>query len=138
MNEGEGPALIWVREYNAKNISLSELAEKIAGHDFEQRKGEAEKPTPARALEYKDADYEAGTFDDIYRAQAYGLLTKQDMDTILAQVKQKEDVKGKQEPHFVCQAGASPADASLIELKAASEPYLVKVDDGYVKIKVTS
>jgi hypothetical protein len=60
------------------------------------------------------------------------------MDAILDQVKQKEAEKDKQEPHFVCQAGASPAEASLIELKASPEPYLIKVDNGYVKIQVTN
>lgn len=135
MSEGEGPAMSWVREYNAQNISLGELADRIAGHEFQQRKGEGDQPTLARALEYKDADYEAGTFDDVYRARAYGLLTRQDMDSILDRVKQKE-AEGMQDPYCICEAGASASDAPLIELPAASEPYLVKVNDGYVKIQV--
>ena len=137
MSEGEGPAMSWVREYNAQIISLGELADKIADHDFQPRKGEGDQPTLARALEYKDADYEAGTFDEVYRARAYGLLTRQEMDSILDRVKLKEEEKGVPEAYCDCEAGASPADAPLIELKASTEPYLVKVNDGYVKIQVT-
>ena len=137
MNEGEGPAMSWVREYNAQNISLGELADNIAGHDFQPRKGEGDQPALVRALEYKDADYEAGTFDEVYRARAYGLLTRQEMDSILDRVKQREAEKAALEPYCDCRAGSSPSDAPLIELKAATEPYLVKVDDGYVKIQVT-
>lgn len=136
MSEGEGPAMSWVREYNAQIISLGELADKIADHDFQPRKGEGDQPTLARALDYKDADYEAGTFDEVYRAQAYGLLTRQEMDSILDRVKLKEEEKGVLEPYCDCEAGASPEDAPLIELKASTEPYLVKVNDGYVKIQV--
>lgn len=88
MDEGAGPTGRWVREYNAKLISLDELADKIAGHQYEERKREEELPTMARALDYKDADYEPGTFDEIYRARTFGLLTKHDMATILDRVQQ--------------------------------------------------
>ena len=135
--EGEGPAMGWVREYNAQNMSLGELAEKIASHDFRQRKGETDQPTLSRALDYKDADYQAGTFDDVYRARAYGLLTKQDMETILDMVSQREAEKGVTKPHHECSAGSSPDDAPTIELQPAPEPYLIKVDEGFVKISVT-
>ena len=136
--EGEGPASGWVREYNAQNISLRELTEKIANHEFDKRKGEGDMPTMNRALDYKDADYEPGTFDDIYRARAYGLLTKSDMETILEAVQQKKNAEDLIEPDHVCEASESPDDAPVIELKAAAEPYLLKVDDGYVKISVTA
>lgn len=135
--EGEGPALGWVREYNAQNMSLRELAEKIANHDFANRKGGGEMPTLKRAMEYRDADYEGGTFDDVYRARAYGLLTKSDMETILGAVNQKASEKDAQEPHHVCDAAPSPSKAPVIELKASPEPYLIKVNDGYVKISVS-
>lgn len=93
MAEGEGPTGRWVREYNAKLISLDELADKIAGHQFEESKREGERPTMGRALDYKEADYkdadhEPGTFDEVYRAQAFGLLTKHDMETIFDRVQQ--------------------------------------------------
>lgn len=88
MSEGEGPTGRWVREYNAKLISLDELADKIAGHQFEERKREEELPTMGRALDYKDADYEPGTFDEVYRARAFGLLTKHDMETIFDRMEQ--------------------------------------------------
>lgn len=88
MSEGEGPTGRWVREYNAKLMSLDELADKIAGHQFEERKREEELPTMGRALDYKDADYEPGTFDEVYRARAFGLLTKHDMATIFDRMEQ--------------------------------------------------
>jgi hypothetical protein len=135
--EGEGPAMGWVREYNAQNISLDELAEKIASHDFEQRTGDSELPTLSRALDYKDADYQPGTFDDVYRARAYGLLTKQDMEKIFDQVNQREAEKGVTKPHHECSAGSTPEDAPTIELTPSSEPYLIKVDDGYLKVSVS-
>ena len=86
MVEGESPAGRWVREYNAQLMSLDELADKIAGYKFKERKGEGSEPTMGRALDYKNADYEAGTFDDVYQARAFGLLTKQEMETILDRV----------------------------------------------------
>lgn len=88
MAEGEGPTGRWVREYNAKLITLEQLADNIAGHKFEERKRDEEMPTMGRALDYKDADYEQGTFDEVYRARAFGLLTKHDMETILDRVQQ--------------------------------------------------
>jgi hypothetical protein len=135
--EEEGPAMGWVREYNAKNISLDELTNKIASHDFEERKGKAQLPTLSRALEYRDADYEPGTFDEVYRAKAYGLLTKQEMEAILDQVEKREAEKGVSRPHHECSSGSSPKQAPTIELRPSSEPYLIKVDDGYVKISIT-
>ncbi len=135
--EGEGPALGWVREYNAQNISIDELAEKIASHDFELRKGKEELPTLSRALDYKDADYQPGTFDDVYRARAYGLLTKQDMEKILNQVEQRQAEKDQIKPHHECTSGSPPDQAPTIELTASSEPYLIKVDEGYVKVSVS-
>ncbi|MEX0790894.1 MAG: hypothetical protein WD178_08985 [Actinomycetota bacterium] len=87
MSEGEGPTGRWVREYNAQLMSLDELADKIAGHEFRERKSE-EQPTMGRALDYKDEVYEPGTFDEVYRARAFGLLTKQDMQTIMDRVEQ--------------------------------------------------
>ncbi len=129
--------MAWVREYNAQNLSLEELADRIAGHDFRKRKGEKQEPNMARALEYKDADYEEGTFDEVYRAQAFGLLTRKDMDVILDRVQQSEETDDTSEPNFVCQTASSPAQATLIELPASSEPHLIKVDDGFIKIKVT-
>ena len=136
MSEGEGPAMGWVREYNAQNISLDQLADKIAGHEFKERKAESAEPTMARALDYKDANYEVGTFDEVYRARAFGLLTKQDMETILERV----DMKAAEapEPYCECRAGESPDKAEVIELSVSPEPYLVKVDDGYLRIKVTN
>ncbi len=135
MSEGEGPALGWVREYNAQNISLDQLADKIAGHDFKERNGEDVRPTLALALDYQHADYEEGTFDEIYRARAYGLLTKPDMETILDRVDQNQ--KAQPEPDCEWQTGGSPDEAAVVELSASPEPYLVKVDDGYLRIKVT-
>lgn len=136
MSEGEGPASGWVREYNAQNISLDQLADKIAGHDFKERKGEGDLPTMARALDYKDADYETGTFDEVYRARAFGLLTKQDMETILERVEQA--AAASPQPHCECRTAASPDEADAIELKVSPEPYLVKVDGGYIRIRVTT
>ena len=134
--EGEGPAMTWVREYNAQLITLDDLAKRIAGHDFRERKGE-EQPTLARAIDYRDANYEAGTFDDVYRARAYGLLTGQDMKVIMERVKEREETKSPQEPSCVCQSADSPAKAPLIELASSAEPHLVKVDNGYIRVKVT-
>ena len=88
MPEGESPAGRWVREYNAQLMSLDELADKIAGYKFKERKGEKLKPTMGRALDYKSADSEVGTFDDVYQAQAFGLLTKKEMQTILERIEQ--------------------------------------------------
>ena len=136
MAEGEGPAMGWVREYNAQNMSLDELADKIAGHDFKDRKSEGTQPTMARALDYKDANYEVGTFDEVYRAQAFGLLTKKDMQTILDRVDEAQTTSP--EPDRQCRSAGSPEEAEVIELPAAPEPYLLKVDDGYIRIKVTS
>lgn len=87
MAENEGPTGRWIREYNAQLMSLDELADKIAGHEFPERKSK-EQPTMGRALDYKDEHYEPGTFDEVYRARAFGLLTKQDMQTILDRVEQ--------------------------------------------------
>lgn len=86
MVEGESPAGRWVREYNAQLMSLEELAGKIAGYKFKEREGEGSKPTMGRALDYRNADYEPGTFDDVYQARAFGLLTKQEMEMILERV----------------------------------------------------
>ena len=135
--EGEGPALAWVREYNAQNISLDDLADKIANHEFKPRKGSDEPPTPARALDYKDAKYQAGTFDDVYRAKAYGLLTKNDMEVILDRVAATKDAEGEEEPHATTPGSESANDAPVIELKASSEPYLLKVEDRFVKVQIT-
>lgn len=135
MSEGEGPALGWVREYNAQNISLDQLADKIAGHEFKERKSGAVRPTLARALDYQQADYEEGTFDEIYRARAYGLLTKDDMETILDRVDRQQTAQP--EPDLEWATGTSPDEAPVLELSPAPEPYLVKVDDGYLRIKVT-
>lgn len=88
MVEGESPAGRWIREYNAQLISFDDLADKIAGYKFKEREGEADKPTMGRALDYKNADYEPGTFDDVYQARAFGLLTKQEMQTILERIDQ--------------------------------------------------
>jgi hypothetical protein len=88
MVEGESPAGRWVREYNAQLMSLDELADKIAGYEFKKRKGESSKPTMGRALDYRTADYEAGTFDDVFQARAFGLLTKQEMETIMERIGQ--------------------------------------------------
>ncbi|CAN5900012.1 hypothetical protein BH23ACT12_BH23ACT12_12540 [soil metagenome] len=88
MTEGEGPTGRWVREYNAQLMSLDQLADKIAGHQFQERKREDEQPTMGRALDYKDDDYEPGSFDEVYRARAFGLLTKHDMQIILDRVEQ--------------------------------------------------
>jgi hypothetical protein len=139
MSEGEGPALGWVREYNAQNISLDQLADKIAGHEFKERKGGTVQPTMARALDYQQADYEEGTFDEIYRARAYGLLTKDDMETIFDRVDQKQAAQPDEpEPDCEWTTGESPHQAGVVELSVAPEPYLVKVNDGYLRIKVTS
>lgn len=135
MSEGEGPALGWVREYNAQNISLDQLADKIAGHEFKERKSGAVQPTLARALDYQQAEYEEGTFDEIYRARAYGLLTKDDMETILDRVDRQQP--DQPEPDRQWTTGASPDEAAVVELSPSPEPYLVKVDDGYLRIKVT-
>ncbi len=86
MGESEGPAMGWVREYNAQIITIDQLADKIAGHEFKERKSDKDRPVAARALDYRDDTYEPGTFDEIYRARAYGLLTKQDMETILSRI----------------------------------------------------
>ncbi|HVL49874.1 MAG TPA: hypothetical protein VM754_00025 [Actinomycetota bacterium] len=137
-DEGEGPAMGWVREYNAQNMSLDELANRIAGHDFRERKGDKQMPTMARALEYQDADYEAGTFDDVYRAKAFGLLTRQDMDTIMERMGKGEESEDRQEPDFVCSSAPAPGEAPVLEIPASPEPQLIKVDDGYIRIKVTS
>lgn len=59
------PANRWIREYNAHLMSFEELADKIAGYKFKERKGEASQPTMGRALDYKNTDYEPGTFDDL-------------------------------------------------------------------------
>jgi hypothetical protein len=88
MVEGESPANRWIREYNAQLMSFDELADKIAGYKFKERQGEASRPTMGRALDYKNADYEPGTFDDVYQARAFGLLTKQEMETILERIDQ--------------------------------------------------
>ncbi|HEX2149101.1 MAG TPA: hypothetical protein VHI31_02865 [Actinomycetota bacterium] len=125
-----------MREYNAQNMSLDELADKIAGHGFKDRKKEGTPPTMARALDYKDANYESGTFDEVYRAQAFGLLTKKDMQTILDRVDQSQS--SSPGPDRECRSASSPEDAEVIELQSAPEPYLLKVGDGYVRIKVTS
>lgn len=134
--EGEGPAMTWVREYNAQLISLDDLAGRIARHKFRARKGQDSKPTLGRALDYKDANYEPGTFDDVYRARAYGLLTGQDMNVIMERVEE-----GKQalalEPDHVCPAAATPAEAALIELEPSPKPYLLKVGEAFVKVAVT-
>ncbi len=90
MGEADGPTMGWVREYNAQIISIDQLADKIAGHQFKERKSSAAQPTLARALDYRDDNYEPGTFDEIYRARAYGLLTKQDMETILNRIDEKK------------------------------------------------
>lgn len=92
-NEGpnEGPTGRWVREYNAQLMSLDELADKIAGHQYPERKNQEGQPSMGRALDYKDEVYEPGTFDEVYRARAFGLLTKQDMQTILDRVEQARD-----------------------------------------------
>lgn len=136
-NEGEGPAMTWVREYNAQLLTLDDLAKRIANHKFKEREGSSAVPTPARALEYKDADYQGGTFDDVYRARAFGLLTRGDMEVILERVKQARAAKANEEPARVCKTAASPDKAEVIELRASSEPHLVKVDDGYIRVKVT-
>lgn len=88
MSDDEGPTGRWVREYNAQLMSLDQLADKIAGHEFVERKREEKQPTMGRALDYKDADYEPGTFDEVYRARAFGLLTKHDMQTIFERIEQ--------------------------------------------------
>lgn len=86
MVEGESPASRWIREYNAQLMSFEELADKIAGYKFKERKGEGSRPTMGRALDYKNADYEPGTFDDVYQARAFGLITKKEMETILERI----------------------------------------------------
>ncbi len=88
MVEGESPANRWIREYNAQLMSFDELVDKIAGYKFKERQGEASQPTMGRALDYKNADYEPGTFDDVYQARAFGLITKQEMETILERIDQ--------------------------------------------------
>lgn len=98
MVEGESPAGRWIREYNAELMSLDQLADKIAGYKFKERKGKNSKPTMGRALDYKNADSEVGTFDDVYQAQAFGLLTKKEMQTILERVEQVAASSDQAEP----------------------------------------
>jgi hypothetical protein len=137
MSEGEGDsqAMSWVREYNAQNMSFNELADRIANHPFKQpKKGDAEAPSMARAADYKDAYYEVGTFDDVYRAQAFGLLTKGEMQRILDRV--EEAAANRAKPDFEIRSADSAEGAEVLELKPADDPYLVKVNDGYIKVKV--
>jgi hypothetical protein len=139
MSEGEGDsqAMSWVREYNAQKMSFNELADRIAGYPFKPpRKGEAEAPSMARAADYKDAYYEVGTFDDVYRAQAFGLLTKNEMQRILDRV--EEATANRAKPDFEIRSADSPESAEVLELKPAVEPYLVKVNDGYIRVKVAA
>lgn len=135
-NEGEGPALTWVREYNAQLISQDELVKRIMNHEFKERKGEREPESVTRALEYKDDKYQPGTFDDIYRARAYGLLTKGDMAAILDKVKEKESGPA---PEIVatCKSADSPREAPVVSLKALAAPQVIKVDDRYITVQVT-
>jgi hypothetical protein len=98
MVEGESPAGRWVREYNAQLMSLDELVDKIAGYEFKERKGEGSEPTMGRALDYKNADYEAGTIDDLFQARAFGLLTKHEMETIMERVGQAAASSDQAEP----------------------------------------
>jgi hypothetical protein len=138
MSEGEGDskAMTWVREYNAQNISFNELADRIANHTFKRAKGDSEEPSMARAADYKDAYYEVGTFDDVYRAQAFGLLTKTEMQRILERV--EEARANRATPDFECRSSEIADNAEVLELKAAGpEPYLIKVDDGYIKVRIT-
>ncbi|HEX2149593.1 MAG TPA: hypothetical protein VHI31_05395 [Actinomycetota bacterium] len=88
MVEGESPAGRWIREYNAQLMSLDQLADKIAGHTFKERMSKNSEPTMGRALDYKNADFEVGTFDDVHQALAFGLLTKREMQTILERIEQ--------------------------------------------------
>lgn len=138
MSEGEGDsqAMSWVREYNAQNMSFNELADRIAGHTFKSRKSGADEPSMARAADYKDAYYEVGTFDDVYRAQAFGLLTKGEMQRILDRV--EEAAANRAKPDFEVRAAGSVDDAEVLDLKPSTEPYLIKVGDGYIKVKVAA
>lgn len=136
-NEGEGPALTWVREYNAQLISQDELIKRIVNHEFKERKGASEPETVTRAMDYKDDKYQPGTFDDIYRARAYGLLTKGDMTAILEKVQERETSDTKKAVVATCQSAESAKDAPVVTLKALAEPQLVKVDDRYITVQVT-
>lgn len=139
MSEGEGDsqAMSWVREYNAQNMSFHELANRIANHTFKPAKGaSAGEPSMARAADYKDAYYEVGTFDDVYRAQAFGLLTKAEMQRILDKVEEAKATRAK--PDFEIGLSEAPDNAEVLELKPSADPYLLKVGDGYIKIKVAA
>jgi hypothetical protein len=84
MAEGEvGPVMTWIRDYNANIMTLEELTERIGKHEFPERKGEAASPPVVTALQIDETDYEAGTFDDVYRAQGHGLLTATEVQAIL-------------------------------------------------------